>query len=366
MKLKSLTRRAVLMATGTSAAAIFAAPALAQTPSETFRWKMVTTWPKNFPGLGTGAQRIADSIDAMSAGRLHVELYAAGKLVPPFEVFDAVREGVAEMSHDAAYYWVDKNKSTPFFTTVPAGLTAMEHNAWIHYGGGQELWDELYAEFGLGAFLAGNLGVQMGGWFRKEINSVDDLEGLRMRIPGLGAEVISRMGAIAVNLPAGEIMSALESGLLDATEWAGPWNDLAFGFHKIAKYYYGPGFHEPGAAIECMVNLKAWQALPRDLQEIVKAACAAENERMPAQYLASDSASQTILVEKYGVDIRHFPDDVVNEAYRLSEDVIAETAQHGDINRRIFDSWWKFRRDAIQRGPYAEQGFMNARARRLA
>ncbi|MXX22220.1 MAG: TRAP transporter substrate-binding protein, partial [Rhodospirillales bacterium] len=204
-------------------------------------WRLVTTWPKNFPGLGTGAQRLADHITTASEGRLTVKLYAAGELVPPFENFDAVREGKAQMSHAAAYYWINKHRSTPFYAAVPGGLVAQEHNAWVYHGGGQELWDELYAEFGLKAFLAGNSGTQMGGWFQKEINSIEDFQGLKMRIPGLGAEVINRLGATAVNLPGGEIMPALQSGVIDATKWGGPWNDLAFGFYKITKNYSGPG-----------------------------------------------------------------------------------------------------------------------------
>ncbi len=364
MKTASANRRrflkgATLGAVGAAAASSFPAPAIAQGK---IRWKMVTSWPKNFPGLGTGAQRIADAITEMSDGRLTVKLYAARELVPAFEVFDAVREGNAEMSHDAAYYWVAKSKLTPFFCTVPGGLTMQEHNAWIYYGGGQELWDELYAGFGLRAFLAGGSGVQMGGWFQKEINSLDDFKGVKMRIPGLGAEVVNRLGGTAVNLPGGEIMPALQSGVIDATEWVGPWNDLAFGFYKIAKFYYGPGFHEPSSALECLINLAAWEALPKDLQAIVRHACTAENARMPAEFTAANGESQTVLVNEHGVDIRHFPDDVIKEMYRLAAEVVAETSAEGDLGKRIYQSWSNFRREAVARGPYAEQGYMNNRA----
>ena len=361
MTAKSKGRRAFLKAAavGTvAAAATFPAPAIA---ADSFRWKMLTTWPKNFPGLGTGAQRIADAITEMSDGRLTVKLYAAGELVPAFEAFDAVREGKAQMTHDAAYYWVAKHKSAAFFCTVPGGLTVQEHNAWVYYGGGQELWDELYEPFGMRACLAGGSGVQMGGWFQKEIKSLDDFKGLKMRIPGFGAEVINRMGGTAVNLPGGEIMPALQSGVIDATEWVGPWNDLAFGFYKIAKYYYGPGFHEPSSALECMVNLEAYDALPKDLQAIVRHACAAENARMPSEFTAANSAAQTVLIEKHGVQIGHLPDEVIREAFRISADVVAETAAAGDLAKRIYESWSKFRAEAIARGPYAEQGYMNAR-----
>ena len=360
MTKKSTTRRGFLAGAATGAAAsALPAPAIAQ---GTVRWKMVTTWPKNFPGLGTGAQRIADRIAAMTDGRMEVRLYAAGELVPAFEAFDAVRDGIAEMTHDAAYYWVAKHGSTPFFCTVPGGLTQQEHMGWIYHGGGQALWDELYAEFGLKAFLAGGTGVQMGGWFQKEITGLDSLKGLKMRIPGLGAEVINRLGATAVNLPGGEIMPALQSGVIDATEWVGPWNDLAFGFHKVAKFYYGPGFHEPSSALEVMVDKAKFEALPGDLQAAVENACMAENGYMLSEFTAANSTAQAVLVDTHGVAIGSFPDDVVRAAYATSGDVVAETANEGGLARRIYESWSAFRGDAVARAPFAEQGYMNNRA----
>jgi len=336
-----------------------AAPAVSSGKME---WKMVTTWPKNFPGLGTGAQRVADRIGEMSDGRLTVKLYAAGELVPAFEAFDAVRQGTAEMSHSAAYYWVNKHKSCPFFCTVPAGLTQQEHEGWINFGGGQELWDELYGGFGLKGFMAGGTGVQMGGWFKKEINSLADFQGLKMRMPGLGAEVLNRLGATAVNMPGGEIMPALQSGVIDATEWVGPWNDLAFGFYKITPYYYGPGFHEPSSTLEVIVGKEKYDALPKDLKAIVSSACAAETCVTVSEFTAANSASQTSLVENHGVKIGRFPDDVVRAAYAKSVEVVKETASEDDLAKRIFDNWWKFRTESIARAPYAEQGFMNDRS----
>ena len=273
-KRRDFIKKAGLAGAAATAVSAFPAPAIA---ADRVDIAIVTTWPRDFPGLGTGAQRIADSITSMSDGKLTVKLYASGELVPAFECFDAVSQGTAQMSHGASYYWINKNRSTPFFATVPGGLTAQEHDAWIHYGGGQELWDELYSEFNLKGFLGGNSGVQMGGWFKKEINSLEDFKGLKMRMPGLGAEVINRMGATAIALPGGEIMPALESGAIDATEWVGPYNDLAFGFYQAAKFYYGPGFHEPGTHTECMVNKNEYDALPTNLQNIVEHACISEN-----------------------------------------------------------------------------------------
>ncbi len=221
-------------------------------------WKMVTTWPKNFPGLGTGANRVAELIEQLSGGRIKVKVYGAGELVGAFEVFDAVSRGTAQLGHAGAYYWKGKIAASPFFSAVPFGFTPDEINAWFYYGGGLELWEEAYRPFGLIPNPAGNTGPQMGGWFNKEINSLEDLKGLKMRIPGFGGEVLKRAGGIPVTLPGGEIFPALQSGAIDATEWVGPYNDLAFGLYKAAKYYYTPGWHEPGSAIECMINAKAF------------------------------------------------------------------------------------------------------------
>jgi len=357
---KSTTRRHFLAAAaGGAAASALPAPAIAQ---GTVRWKMVTTWPKNFPGLGTGAQRICDRISALTDGRMQVRLYAAGELVPAFEAFDAVRDGIAEMTHDAAYYWVAKHKSTPFFCTVPGGLTHQEHMGWIYHGTGQALWDELYGEFGLKGFLAGGTGVQMGGWFQKEITSVDSLKGLKMRIPGLGGEVMNRLGVTAVNMPGGEILPALQSGVIDATEWVGPWNDLAFGFHRVARYYYGPGFHEPSSALEVIVDKDKFESLPSDMRTAVEAACMAENGYMLAEFMAANTTAQTVLVNGYGVNIGSFPDDVIRAAYKTAHDVVAETAEEGQLARRIYESWAAFRREAMDRAVYAEQGYMNNRS----
>ena len=324
-------------------------------------WRLVTTWPKNFPGLGTGAQRLADQITAASEGRLAVKLYAAGELVPAFESFDAVREGKVHMGHAAPNYWINKHPSAPFFGAVPGGLVAQEHNAWVYHGGGQELWDELYGEFGLKAFLAGNTGTQMGGWFQKDINAIEDFQGLKMRIPGLGAEVINRLGGTAVNLPGGEIMPALQSGVIDAAEWVGPWNDLAFGFYKITKNYYGPGFHEPSAAIELMMNKAAWDGLESDLKAIVENAAAATNVRMLSEFTAANLESQRVLVERHGVQLRPFPAEVFREMLRHSDDVVRATARAGDLARRVFESWQRFRNEARARNPYAEQGYLRLR-----
>ena len=355
MKRRSFLKR---VAAGASLGA-FAAPAVA---SPRLRWKMVTCWPKNFPALGTGSQRLADSIGAMSDGRLEVKVYGAGELVPAFEVFDAVREGIAEMGHDPPYYWIAKHPATPFFCSVPGGLTAQEHAAWIYFGGGQELWDELYADFGLRAFLAGSGGPNVGGWFRKEINAVADFKGLRMRIPGLGGEMLNRLGATTVNLPGAEILSALQTGAIDAAEWVAPYNDLAFGFHKVAKYYYAPGVHEPGPAAALTVNRKAFETLPGDLQEIVRRAAGDEALRMLAEMTMGNAEALEVLVERHGVELRRFPPEVMRAMVEAANEVVAESAAKGAMTRRVYDSWSRFRTKVVALAPLTELGYMSIRA----
>ena len=328
-----------------------------------FEWKMVTSWPKNFPGGGTMAQYLADLIESMSAGRLKIKLYAAGELVPAFEVFDAVREGTAECGHSASYYWIAKHKSFPFFCAVPGGLTVTEHNAWLQHGGGQDLWDEAYGEFGLKAFASGNTGVQMGGWFRKPIYSLEDFKGIKMRMPGLAAEVINRMGATAVNMPGGEIMPSLESGVIDAAEWVGPWNDLTFGFHKVAKHYYGPGFHEGSTCNEFMMNHNSWEKLPQDLKDIVYAACITCNNHGPAEYFARNAESLPILINKHNVELHNYPQDVVSQMYKISRDVLEETAQEDSLTNRIYSSWNDFRQLSMNYQPLYNYGFIQDRAK---
>ncbi len=356
-----MKRRAFLKgaAAGAAAAAMVSAPAIAQ---QKFEWRMVTTWPRNFPALGTGAQRMADNITAMSGGRLTVKLYGAGELVPAFEVFDYVREGNAECGHDAPYYWINKHSAVPFFCSVPAGLTPQEHTAWIYGGGGQELWDELYDEFGLIAFLAGSGCPNMGGWFQREINSLDDLNGLKMRIPGLGAEVFARLGVTTLNLAGGEILPSLQTGAIDATEWAGPYLDLAFGFYKVAKYYYGPGVHEPGPGLSLVINKEAYEALPDDLKLIVRTAAGDENGRMIAETTAFNASALETLIQEHGVDVRHFPDDVLQAMFEISEQVLTETAAKTEIGGRIFDSWNAFRGRMASNAAFSELGYMGNRA----
>ena len=326
------------------------------------KWKMVTTWPKNFPGLGTGANYLAELITRMCGGRFEVNVYGAGELVPAFEVFDAVRQCTAQLGHGSAYYWKGKSEAAQFFSAVPFGLTAAEMNAWLYHGGGMELWQETYAPFGLMPMAAGNTGVQMAGWFNREINSLEDLQGLKMRIPGLGGEVLARAGGVPVNLPGGELFTALQSGAIDATEWVGPYNDLAFGFYKAAKYYYYPGWHEPGTTLECMVNQAALTALPQELQDIVLNAARVANQNMLTEYIARNNQALQTLLNEHHVDMRPLPDAVLSRLQQLSDEVVAEVAAKDALSQRVNDSFQAFRKQVTAWHDISERAYLNARA----
>ena len=330
-------------------------------PQQTFEWKLVTSWPKNFPGLGTGPEKFSKMVEEMSAGRLKIKVYGAGQLVPALEVFDAVSRGTAQMGHSGAYYWKGKAPAAQFFTSVPFGLTAQEMHGWIHYGGGMELWQEVYAPFNLIPLAGGNTGVQMGGWFNKEINSLKDLDGLKMRMPGLGGEVLQRAGGTPVTLPGAELFTALQTGAIDATEWVGPYNDLAFGLYKAAKFYYYPGWHEPGSMMEYTVNKTAFEALPKDLQAIVKVASRAANQDMLDEYTSRNNKALQELVTKHGVEVRAYPDDVLQKLKGLSVEVLEELAQKDPMSKKVYESFKAYRDNVVEYHKISEQAYLNAR-----
>lgn len=330
-------------------------------PAKTYNWKLVTSWPKNFPGLGTAPEHFAKIVGEMSGGRLNVKVYGAGELVPALQVFDAVSQGTAEMGHSGAYYWKGKTPAAQFFTSVPFGLTAQEINGWIYHGGGLELWQEVYAPFNVIPLAGGNTGVQMAGWFNKEVNSVSDLKGLKMRIPGLGGEVLKRAGGTPVTLPGGELFTSLQTGAIDATEWVGPYNDLAFGLYKAAKYYYYPGWHEPGSMMEFTINKPAFESLPKDLQAIVRTAAKAINVDMISEYTARNNAALTDLVEKHNVELRKLPDDVLAELKTLSAEVLIEVAAKDALTQKVYDSYKAYRDKVVSYHHISEQAYINAR-----
>lgn len=327
MKRREFFKTASVATIGAAAATSLAAPAIAQ---GTINWRMVTTWPKNFPGLGVGAQNFADRVGRASGGRLNIQVYAAGEMVPGLQALDAVIDGSAELSHGTPYYWQNKSQGLSFFTGVPFGMTSRELTAWVRHLGGQEIWDEIYDGFGLQGFLSGDTGTQAGGWFRNELTGVADVQGLRFRTPGLGGQVWGKLGASVTNLAAGEIFAALQSGTLDAAEFVGPYNDLALGFYQIAKNYYFPSFVEPGLATEIAVDKAKFQELPEDLQEVVRYCAQASYDDVAADMYANDPRSLRVLANDHGVAIRRFPEEILEAGAKASMELIAEIREGGD------------------------------------
>ncbi len=329
--------------------------------TQVFNWTMVTTWPPNFPVLGTGAAELAKNIEKMSNGRIKIKIYAAGELVPALEAFDAVSRGTADMAHSGAYYWKGKNPATQFFGALPFGMNAQETNGWMYYGGGLEIWQDIYAPFNIIPFPAGSTGTQMGGWFNKEINSVADLKGLKMRIPGLGGEVLSRAGGTPVNIPGGEIFNALQLGQIDACEWVGPYNDKAFGFHKAAKYYYSPGWHEPNATLEAIFNKESFNALPDDLKSIIELACQAMNMNMLSEYVTKNHQALQDLKSEGEVQFRSFPDEVLAVLKEKSIEVVDELVASNKDVARAYESYKKFQDGVKEWHKISEEQFYSSR-----
>jgi TRAP-type mannitol/chloroaromatic compound transport system substrate-binding protein len=356
-------RRKFLSAGGAAAAGVLAGCSAPQdqqataASGKTYKWKMVTTWPPNMPVMQEGAELLAKWVGEMSGDRLQIKVYPAGAMVPALQVFETVSGGVAEMGHGAAYYWAGKVKAAQFFTAVPFGLNAQGMNAWLYDGGGLELWREIYAKYNLVPFPAGNTGVQMGGWFNKEINATSDLEGLKMRIPGLGGAVIKAAGGAPQNTAGGEIYTNLERGVIDATEWIGPYHDAIQEFHRVAKFYYYPGWHEPGPVLECTVNKAAWESLPPDLQAIVEAAAARVNAWMLAAFEARNNAALENLVAEHKVVVKKFPDAVLAEFKRLTDKVIAEQIAEDPDSQRVYEAFDKFRKGLGAWGQYSERAY---------
>jgi TRAP-type mannitol/chloroaromatic compound transport system substrate-binding protein len=353
------TRRSLARGGAAGLLGAMAAPALAQ--SDKRHWRMVTSWPKRLPGPGMSAERVAERIGTLSGGRLEITVSAAGEIVPAFEVLDAVGSGVAEMGHSAAFYWQGKEPGASFFTTVPFGLLPNEHVAWIDAGGGQALWDEIYAPFGVKPFMGGNTGVCMGGWFRRELKSRDDVHGLKVRSLGLGGEVYRRLGAIPQTTAPGEILVALQSGVLDAAEFVGPGSDIALGLYRFAPFYYGPGFNKPNGTGECIVALKAWATLDAELQAIVAHACAAEASYALAEMERLNIEALNALTTRNNAQLRTFPTDLVAAARSQASDVLGELAGKSTGARKAHDSYMAFREKIAAWSHISLQAVLEAR-----
>jgi TRAP-type mannitol/chloroaromatic compound transport system substrate-binding protein len=357
-----MKRRDFLKTTGKAAVAAAAATTIAAPAvhaAKTYRWKMVTTWPPNLPVLQTGAERFAKRVEEATDGQIKIQVFAGGELVPPLGVFDAVSDGTVEVGSGAAYYWAGKVPAAQWFAAVPFGFNPQGINAWFYSGGGLQLWEEVYAPFNLVPRPQGNTGVQMGGWFRKEMNSIDDYKGLKMRIPGLGGKVVAKAGGTVVLLPGGEIFTSLERGVIDATEWVGPMHDLRMGFYKAAKYYYYPGWHEPGTCLEVMFNKKVYDSLPKGLQQTLDAVAAETNMWSLCEFEAGNGAALQELISKHNVNLVKFPDKLMADLRVLANEVLEEEAAKDAMSRKVNEAFKKFKAQVGVWGSVSENPYYN-------
>ena len=340
---------------GAALALLAAAPAApAELPQ--VKWRLQSSFPKSLDTIHGGAEQVARRVSDATGGRFQISVFAAGEIVPPLQVLDAVENGTVQAGHTAGYYYFGKDPTFAFSTAVPFGLNARQHQAWMYYGGGLELMRELYASHNVIQFPSGNTGAQMGGWFRREFNAVADLKGLKMRIAGLGGVVMSRLGVVPQQIGGGDIYPALEKGTIDAAEWVGPYDDEKLGFYKVAPHYYYPGWWEGGPAIDLIVNLQAWQALPKEYQAILEAAAAEACLHMLAKYDAANTAAMKRLIAQ-GVQLHPYPPEVMRAAYIEAMRYYDETALANPRFRKVYESMRAFRNDIIPWHSLAEGRF---------
>jgi len=373
--MKKIDRRKLLAASGLGVTGLLAAcsgaseqPANADSPAspsvnlkKTRNLNMVTSWPPQFPGLGTAAERIAKTVEKLTEGSLKIKLFGAGELVPAHQEFDAVSSGAADIYHATEYYWQGKSKGFAFFSTVPFGMTSIETISWMEFGGGNQLWQDLSKQFNIMAMAGGSTGSQMGGWFKKEVNTIDDFRGLVMRIPGFGGDVIKAVGGVPKLLAGGAIYQALQSGAIDATEWVGPWNDLAFGFYREAPYYYGPGFHEPGPILSLGVNLDVWNSFSDAERFAIKTACNQENVLSMSQYHWENQRALKVLIDDHGVQMRNFSDDIWRTLGNVTKDVLLDIGNSDPATKKIYDSYMSALNGAKRMSQYGDGGYLRVR-----
>lgn len=322
------------------------------------RWRMATSWPKSLDTIFGGAETISKRVSEMTNGRFTITPFAAGEIVPGLQVLDAVQTGTVECGHSPSYYYVGKNPALAFGTSVPFGLTGQQQNAWLYHGGGLEAMQKLYSDFNVINFPAGNTGAQMGGWFKRDIKSVADLKGLKMRIPGLGGEVMSRLGVNVQVLPGGEIYLSLERGAIDAAEWVGPYDDEKLGLHKAAQFYYYPGWWEPGPTLDVQINQSAWKRLPKEYQEILKTAAMEANLNMLAKYDALNREALQRLVSG-GTKLTPYSPEIMQAAQKASLDIFAENAGKDATFKQIYEQWNGFRNQIYKWNQVNELSFAN-------
>jgi TRAP-type mannitol/chloroaromatic compound transport system substrate-binding protein len=354
MKRRDFLKKAGLGAAAVAATTVNAPAVLAQ---KKYRWKMVTTWPPKLPVLQEGCERLAKRIGELTDGRLQIQVFAGGELVPPFGSFDAVSQGTVEVGSGASYYWAGKTPAAQWFAAVPFGMNAQGLAAWFHGGDGLKLWEETYAPFNLIPRPGGSTGVQMGGWFNKKIDTIDDFKGLKMRIPGLGGKVVAKAGGTVVLTPGGEIFTSLERGVIDATEWVGPYHDLRLGLYQAAKYYYYPGWHEPGTYLEYFFNKKKYESLPKDIQHIIDAACMENELWVLNQFDAQNGAALQTLINKHKVQLLKFPDEVLNALRLMAAEVLEEEAAKDAQSRKVNEAFKKFQKIVGTWGSVSEKAY---------
>jgi len=326
------------------------------------RWKMVTTWGPKAPGVGESAALIARRIKELTGGSFQIKIYGAGQLVPALGIFDAVTKGTAETGHSASYYWAGKVPAAQFFAAVPWGMNPQQVNSWLTNGNGQKLWNTVYKPFGIFALPAGNTGIQMGGWLKKEITKVSEFKGLKMRIPGLGGKAIARMGANVVLLPGVEVFTALERGTIDGTEWIGPFHDKLKGLHQAAKFYYYPGWHEPGTVLEFPINIKAYEKLPKDYQTALHVAAAEANVWTLGRFDSANGAALTELVSKHGVKLRRWSNELLKGFYKASQEVYADLSAKDKMSGKVFADYSKFQKNVDGVAKIADSAYLSARS----
>ena len=320
------------------------------------RWRLASSFSRSLDTIYGAAEVLSSRLKALTDGNFEILTYPGGELVPPLEVLGSVQNRTVEMGHSASYYFIGKNPALAFDCTVPFGLTARQYNAWVYYGGGMDLLRDLFSDFNILNLPGGNTGTQMGGWFNVEVDSRDDMNGLKMRIPGLGGSVMSEMGGNTQVLPSGEIYPSLERGAIDAAEWVGPYDDEKLGFHEVAQYYYYPGWWEPGPALTFYVNRDAYDSLPTGYQEALKTAAAEANLRMMAEYDHRNPAALDRLLDK-GTTLRRFPDAVMERAQEITTQLLEDNASGNPQYRKIYEAYKEAREDAYRWFGTAEMGY---------
>ncbi|HWA44688.1 MAG TPA: TRAP transporter substrate-binding protein [Hypericibacter adhaerens] len=354
---KFLTSAALAAAAAPVAAVQIASPAIAQSAPE-IKWRLASSFPKSLDTIYGAAETVANRVAAATDGKFQIRVFAAGEIVPGFQVLDAVQNATVEIGHSASYYFVGKDPTFAFDTAVPFGLNARQQNAWMYYGGGLELMREFFKDYSIYQIPCGNTGAQMGGWFRKEIKTVEDLNGLKFRVGGFAGKVLAKLGVVPQQIPGGDIYPALEKGTIDAAEWVGPYDDEKLGFNKVAQFYYYPGWWEGGPQLSVYVNQAQWDGLPKTYQAILEAACGEANGLMLSKYDAQNMPALRRLVQG-GTKLKPFSKEVMEAAYKAAFEVYDETASSNPKFKKVYDAWKPFREEQYLWFRVAENSFDN-------